>query len=59
MISDEGVDEAAFNLLTENFIADLVPRIGPRLKFLAKYREYKAVSMSNSAKNSVNIYFKT
>ncbi|XP_025831099.1 uncharacterized protein LOC108738441 isoform X2 [Agrilus planipennis] len=39
-----GIDEEAFNLLTENDVKDLIPRIGLRRKFLHKFQEYKTVS---------------
>lgn len=38
-LSEEGIDEESFNLLDEATIIHLIPRAGPRLKFLKKFRE--------------------
>ncbi|CAL8360456.1 unnamed protein product [Merluccius merluccius] len=38
--ADEAIDQESFLLLDEATIATLVPRIGLRLKFLKKFREF-------------------
>ncbi|XP_051979327.1 uncharacterized protein LOC127640673 isoform X2 [Xyrauchen texanus] len=38
---DEDIDEEAFLLLDEDTIKNLVPKVGPRLKFLSLFREFK------------------
>ncbi|KAK5897602.1 hypothetical protein CesoFtcFv8_010649 [Champsocephalus esox] len=35
---DEGIDEESFLLLDEGTISQLIPKAGPRLKFLNKFR---------------------
>lgn len=36
----EGIDNEAFKLLSDEDIKELIPKIGPRLKFIEKYRKY-------------------
>lgn len=40
LLSDEDIDEEAFLLLDEDTIKNLVPKVGPRLKFLRLFREF-------------------
>ena len=37
-LSEEGIDEESFLLLDEAIIKDLIPRAGPRLKFMKHFR---------------------
>ncbi|ROI15540.1 hypothetical protein DPX16_0772 [Anabarilius grahami] len=39
-VADEEIDEEAFLLLDEDTIKNLVPKVGPRLKFLRLFREF-------------------
>lgn len=41
-ISENGIDVEAFKLLTAETRAELIPQIGPRLKFLAKWKIFTA-----------------
>ena len=49
--TENGIDEEAFGLLDENTIKDLIPKVGPRLKFLHHFNQ-----MSHKVSNTRKSY---
>ncbi|KAJ8037460.1 hypothetical protein HOLleu_18274 [Holothuria leucospilota] len=43
---ENGIDKAAFKLLDKTVIQELIPKIGSRLKFISKFKEYHAGAQS-------------
>ncbi|CAH1155017.1 unnamed protein product [Phaedon cochleariae] len=47
IFEEQGIDEEAFNYLTEEVIKDLIPKIGDRIKFTRHYQAFQATEQAS------------